>query len=640
MANNVSAQLMQNPEFAPQVQGLDRQRKMAEMLMTQGFQPQQGQMVSGHYVAPSWTQQLAGLANMAAGTYMQSQADEKQLDLAQALRNASQQELEDWMQASKGIPSQNVPQAGAPTDAMIENKQFALPNRIIPEQKPLDKTALALRAMGAQYNTALPGLGAELLKQQFKEPKWEKTIIVDPKSGNEVVGLVDVNSQNPESTFRPVGQGKPGMSQKDIMQGTYEGWYQPTSGGNQPNQGNQPIIGGNPSQTFTPVGNQKDFYNTMYQSALQKAKAMGAPNPEALATLAATQSSIETGSGKHLAGGNNFFGIKGGNNPQKTQEFDPTTGKMKTITDSFRQYGDMGQSVDDYLNLLKNNYPAAFNAKNPQEAFVGITSKNPRGMYYMTDPNYLGKLQSWNASLAGGTNQPVVGNQPQTGNQPQVIGNENNFAPKDIPQYQYDASISPKDNQTARAKFNADIQSSMKNAQNAFGIIKSASDILNANTASSGRGENIITGAKEFFGGGGESSKADAQLKVLGTKLTMMQPRFEGPQSDKDTAMYQAAAADIGNANIPIKSRLAALQEMVDINKKYYPKGEWDKIDLTGPVSVKNPLGGTKGFGAKTLAPEQFKKGLSKQDAEAFDWARKNPSDARANQILSRLGVE
>lgn len=96
--------LMQVNEFTPQVQGLERQRKMAEMLMTQGIQPQQGQMVSGHYVAPSWTQNLAGLANIAAGTYMQEQADTKQQELAQALRGKQQQAVQDYFSALQGTP--------------------------------------------------------------------------------------------------------------------------------------------------------------------------------------------------------------------------------------------------------------------------------------------------------------------------------------------------------------------------------------------------------------------------------------------------------------------------------------------------------------------------------------------------------
>jgi hypothetical protein len=46
----------------------------------------EGQMVSGRYVAPSWTQSLAQLANATAGAYFGNQAEEKQLKLAEKLR--------------------------------------------------------------------------------------------------------------------------------------------------------------------------------------------------------------------------------------------------------------------------------------------------------------------------------------------------------------------------------------------------------------------------------------------------------------------------------------------------------------------------------------------------------------------------
>ena len=96
--------LMQVNEFTPQVQGIERQRKMAEILMQQGLQQPQGQMVSGHYVAPSWSQNLAGLANIAAGNYMQNQAEQKQMDLANALRGKQQEAVQNYFGALQGTP--------------------------------------------------------------------------------------------------------------------------------------------------------------------------------------------------------------------------------------------------------------------------------------------------------------------------------------------------------------------------------------------------------------------------------------------------------------------------------------------------------------------------------------------------------
>ena len=62
----------------PEQVNIDRSRKMAEMLRQQAQDPLQGQMVSGHYVGPSWTQGLAKiLAGWKSGK-MEGEADEKQ----------------------------------------------------------------------------------------------------------------------------------------------------------------------------------------------------------------------------------------------------------------------------------------------------------------------------------------------------------------------------------------------------------------------------------------------------------------------------------------------------------------------------------------------------------------------------------
>jgi len=73
-------------DYNPELQGLSRERKLAELLMAKGMQQPQGQMISGHYVAPSWTQQLNPMANVLAGEAISGRADTKQAELAAALR--------------------------------------------------------------------------------------------------------------------------------------------------------------------------------------------------------------------------------------------------------------------------------------------------------------------------------------------------------------------------------------------------------------------------------------------------------------------------------------------------------------------------------------------------------------------------
>lgn len=73
-------------QSSPEVLGIERQRKLADLLTAQAFAQPQGQMISGHYVAPSWTQQLAPLASALAGGAISERADKKQEELASALR--------------------------------------------------------------------------------------------------------------------------------------------------------------------------------------------------------------------------------------------------------------------------------------------------------------------------------------------------------------------------------------------------------------------------------------------------------------------------------------------------------------------------------------------------------------------------
>jgi len=89
-----------NPEYAD----IFRQRKLAEMLTLKAFEQPQGNLVSGRYVAPSWTQQLAPLVSGIAGQAMGKNLDEKQLKLAEALRIKGGEEVKDIMSTYKTNP--------------------------------------------------------------------------------------------------------------------------------------------------------------------------------------------------------------------------------------------------------------------------------------------------------------------------------------------------------------------------------------------------------------------------------------------------------------------------------------------------------------------------------------------------------
>lgn len=84
-AGNQIQQLANIPtEHSADIQELNRAQRLAQLLSSQPVA--EGQMVSGRFVAPSWTQHLAGLVNAGAGAYYANQAEEKQSKLAEKLR--------------------------------------------------------------------------------------------------------------------------------------------------------------------------------------------------------------------------------------------------------------------------------------------------------------------------------------------------------------------------------------------------------------------------------------------------------------------------------------------------------------------------------------------------------------------------
>ena len=98
-------------------------------------------------------------------------------------------------------------------------------------------------------------------------------------------------------------------------------------------------------------------------------------------------------------------------------------------------------------------------------------------------------------------------------------------------------------------------------------LIARAEELLPNST--SGTLSNVGTKAANFAGYSTQKGQADEQLKGIAANLTLNVPRMEGPQSDRDTALYKQAVADVANPNIPWKSRQAALQSIKSLNQKY-----------------------------------------------------------------------
>jgi len=121
-----------SPEQQIRQQQIARQQKMAELLMQQGQQTPQGQMVGNRFVAPSFFQYAAPLLQGYVGRKELEKVEQRQLDLAKQLRADEISAMTDYMQQKQGRPAQPAP-AGyelidAGTPAIPANPQAALAN--------------------------------------------------------------------------------------------------------------------------------------------------------------------------------------------------------------------------------------------------------------------------------------------------------------------------------------------------------------------------------------------------------------------------------------------------------------------------------------------------------------------------------
>jgi hypothetical protein len=113
---NLSQQGTLPPELYAQQQTLNRQQQMAQMLMQQGMQQPQGQMVSGRYVPTSFFQNIAPLANMLTGAYLAKQGDTKAAELVKQLREGKSAAEESILNKMVGTPAQATELAGPYTN--------------------------------------------------------------------------------------------------------------------------------------------------------------------------------------------------------------------------------------------------------------------------------------------------------------------------------------------------------------------------------------------------------------------------------------------------------------------------------------------------------------------------------------------
>lgn len=149
-------------EAAVDANSIARQRQMADLLMQKGLSSPQGQMVSGHYVAPGAGSYIAQLVSALGAGYMGRQADERERTMVKDLAASRAKEANDFLGAMNGTPARTIPPA-TPND----DEGNPMPSAQVAAVPGDRNKALAL-ALQSQ-NPQLQAMGGELMKQQMQQ---------------------------------------------------------------------------------------------------------------------------------------------------------------------------------------------------------------------------------------------------------------------------------------------------------------------------------------------------------------------------------------------------------------------------------------------------------------------------------------
>jgi hypothetical protein len=205
MADNLMGDIP--TDFQPEMQNISQQQKMAQMLMQQAFQQPQGQMVSGRYVAPSILQQLQPLFGAYVGTKGMEAAENKQLELAKAIRTQGDIAAKDVLNTFKQDQNAGLQKA-------LQYQQFPQVKAVLPQLSKALETPSAVQEFNyaqqhpefANYEFAKKRAGAPSVSvsmdkglaaqvgPMMKESK-EKTIgaVKEIDAANQVIGAIDSN---------------------------------------------------------------------------------------------------------------------------------------------------------------------------------------------------------------------------------------------------------------------------------------------------------------------------------------------------------------------------------------------------------------------------------------------------------------
>jgi hypothetical protein len=245
--------------YQAEVIGLERQRKLADMLLKQGMDQSnmQGQMVSGRYVGASPWQGIANLANIYVGQKTGEQADIKQAELADKLRKLGLEEVSNIMTTAKGREASQQELAGPAYQGVQPSVQY-------PAMKPNQDLALTMAASAQtpEGRAFAPALMANALPQNITP--YQKEAL---RQKDEEIAIQRANANKP--SFSAV-EGSGGMYAMNSRTGEVTPMKDPATG-----QALAPKLPPHIQNEVTAINQQKSAINDVLQSVEKNTSAFG-----------------------------------------------------------------------------------------------------------------------------------------------------------------------------------------------------------------------------------------------------------------------------------------------------------------------------------------------------------------------------
>ena len=204
----------------PEVLGLQRQRALANLLTGQAFNAPQGQMISGHYVAPSGLQNALPMINAAIGGLSNANLDTKQQELAAALRQ------------QKGEALTKFQTLMANPETRGQAMQFASTNQYL---QPLAAKLAEGMKLGEGEKFVMPGMDGQSVEMASGGAKYHAPISID--TGNSTILLDPITKQKIgefAKAHQPVAGQVVETANGPMLVNTRTGQAQPVIAGGQP----------------------------------------------------------------------------------------------------------------------------------------------------------------------------------------------------------------------------------------------------------------------------------------------------------------------------------------------------------------------------------------------------------------------